>query len=436
MKKTFFLIFFTTGLAANAQELLSLEEAIALGLENNYAIKIAEKDEEIAGNNNSVGNAGILPTVDLNADKTYQVQNVDLELQSAEGTFGVTRDRAKSDRFNATAALSWTIFDGARMFIAKNRLAELERAGNLQSRLTLENTVAAISDAYYRIVLEQTKLAVLQQTLEISESRVNFARSRYEVGKASKLDYLAAQVDYNTDQSNLLRQEEVLSNAFVDLNVLLAQDVNTKYKVEDSISVNEKLVYDDLEEKIQASNPRLLFAFKNQNIAYLEYKERVAERFPTIDVGASYGYGTSNNEAGQLRSSTTDGLTYGITASWNIFDGFNKNREIQNARVQREISQIQTDEIKQELLANLQRVYVGYNNSLNLVTLEKENVNVALENEQIAIDRYELGAGTSLELREAQRNSVDARTRLFDAILSAKQAEIELLRLSGQILSD
>lgn len=436
MRKTFLLIFFTAGLTANAQELLSLEEAIALGLENNYAIKIAEKDEEIAGNNNSVGNAGILPTLDLNADKTYQVQNVDLELQSAEGTFGVTRDRAKSDRFNATAALSWTIFDGARMFISKNRLAELERAGKLQSRLTIENAVAAISNAYYRIVLEQTKLAVLQQTLEISESRVNFARSRYEVGKASKLDYLAAQVDYNTDQSNLLRQEEVLSNAFVDLNVLLAKDVNTKYKVEDSIKVDEKLVYDDLEEKIQASNPRLLFAFKNQNIAYLEYKERVAERFPTIDVGASYGYGTSNNEAGQLRSSTTDGLTYGITASWNIFDGFNKNREIQNAKVQREISQIQTDEIKQELLANLQKVYVGYNNSLNLVTLEKENVNVALENEQIAIDRYELGAGTSLELREAQRNSVDARTRLFDAILSAKQAEIELLRLSGQILGD
>lgn len=413
-----------------------MREAVAIGLENNFDIKIAEKDQLINKNNNSLGNAGFLPTVDLTASKTFQVQDVELEIQGSEGTFPVNQDAAKSDRFIGSANFNWTVFDGFGMFISRDRLTELESQGLLDKKVTVENTIAAIYNAYYQTVLEQDRLAVLKETVEISSARLSLAQSRYEVGKGSKLDYLAAQVDYNTDRSNVLRQEELLNNAKIDLNVLLSRESSTLFNVNSQIDINSDLQIEPLLQKVSTLNPALLSIISEQNVAFLEYKELIAERYPTIGIGLSYDRGSSNNDAGQLRSSVTSGVTYGFSASWNIFDGFNRKREIQNAKVRREITQLEKDALELSLQGEVNKAYVNYANNLQLTDLEESNVAVARENEEIALDRYELGAGTALELREAQRNAVDSQNRLLDAQLAAKLAEIELLRLSGSILTN
>ena len=419
-----------------AQEILSLKEAVAIGLDNNFEIKIAGKDQLINKNNNTLGNAGFLPIVDLNADKNFQVQDVDLEIQGPDGIFPVSDEGAQSDRFNAGASFNWTIFDGFGMFMTRERLIELESQGLLDMKVTVENTIAAIYNAYYQTVFEQDRLEVLKETVEISEARLSFAQSRYEVGKGSKLDYLAARVDYNTDRSNVLRQEELLNNVKIDLNVLLGRESSTVFSVSDQIDINPELQPDPLLQKVSSLNPALLSAISEQNVAFLEYKELIAERYPTINLGLSYDRITSNNDAGQLRSAITTGVTYGISASWNIFDGFNRKREIQNAKVRQEITQLEKDALELSLQGEVNKAYVNYANNLQLTDLEKSNVEIALENEEIALDRYELGAGTSLELREAQRNAVDSQNRLLDAQLASKLAEIELLRLSGSILNN
>ena len=421
----------------SAQEILGLKEAVTIGLENNFDIQIAEKDQLINKNNNTLGNAGFLPTVDLNADKTFQVQNVELDIQQGpEDIFTIFQDGAQSDRFNAGASFNWTIFDGFGMFMTRERLVELESQGLLDKKVTVENTIAAIYNAYYRTVFEQDRLSVLKETVEISRARLSFAQSRYEVGKGSKLDYLAAQVDYNTDRSNVLRQEETLNNVKIDLNVLLGRETNTVFSVNDQIDINPDLQLDPLLQKVNRLNPSLLNAISEQNVAFLEYKEVVSEQYPTVNLEFSYDRSTSNNDAGQLRFSSTNGITYGVSASWNIFDGFNRRREVQNAKVRKEITQLEKDALELSLQGEVNKAYVNYANNLQLTDLEESNVEIALENEGIALDRYELGAGTSLELREAQRNAVNSQNRLLDAQLAAKLAEIELLRLSGSILTN
>lgn len=436
MQKALSILFFLSGFMANAQELLTMEQAITEGLEKNFDIKITQNDYVISQNNNTLGNAGILPTVDIEVGKTYRKSDFDGTFQASDGTFNISRDGAKSDQLNSSAVLDWTIFDGTRMFITREKLIELEKAGELQSRITVENTVAAIAEAYYQIVAEQAQFEVLEQTILISEQRRSFAQSRYEVGKGSKLDYLAAQVDYNADQSSLLQQKELLNNAKVDLNQLLGRAVDTNFKAENEIEMQEPLNFDSLQQRVRSFNPSLQLAINQENVAYLEYRELQAERYPEIGLNAGYNYNTSNNEAGQLRESTSDGITYGFTASWNIFNGFNARREAQNARLNKENIQWQKEAIGLELEAQLQKVYFNYQNNLSLVAFEEQNVQLALENESIAFDRYELGAGTSLELREAQRNAVDARSRLLDARLQAKKAEVELLRLSGRLVKE
>ena len=418
-----------------AQESLTLDGAISKGLENNFSIKIARGQEAIDENNLTYGNAGFLPVVDLDVRKNYTRQNVDLEIQGADGSFNVQRDWAKSDQFNSSVGANWVFFDGGEMFHSYNRLSEVRDAGTINTRINIENTMAMISEAYYRIVLEQARLEVLENNLAISEERKRFSQSRYEVGKASKLDYLAAQVDFNADKTALLVQEEILKNAKVDLNFLMGSQVDEEFLVQSQIRINDQLEYLPMVQAFETANPDLLMAIKSASIAYYQTRQFQASRYPIVSLDVAYNYSTSSNEAGQLRSSRFDGVNYGLQANWLLFDGSNRRREIQNARINEDISHTQIEEVRLSIEADLLKAFNRYSKSIVLVALERQNLDVAKENESIALDRYQLGVSSALELREAQRNAVDAESRLLDAQFSTKAAEIELLRLSGNIVT-
>ncbi len=425
---------FLITVALQAQEILTLEQAVGLGLDHNFSIKIAQNDEEISKNNNQAGNAGMLPTLDVEASKTYERENVDLDILGSDGIFNVSSDWAQSDRLSAAARLNWTIFDGLGMFMALERLQAANQWGEINTKQAVQNATAEIIIAYYQIVLEQDKLGVLNANLEVSQQREDFAKNRYEVGKGSKLDYLSAQVDLNSDRSGLIQQKELVENAKVDLNILLGRSVDALFEVDGIIELQEGLDYQQLEQQLSSSNPEILKALQDHNVAYYSFREQQASRYPSLSLDASYGYNQLDNEAGQLRSSTSDGVAYGLTARWNLFNGFNTKRQIQNAKIAHKSTLMALDEIKLQLAGRLRKTFNNYRNNLQLVRLEDENLEVAQENEEIAIARFQLGASDALALREAQRNLVDAFSRLLDAKFSTKLAQIELQRLTGNLI--
>lgn len=416
-----------------SQEVLTLEEAIRVGLENNFDIKVASNQVQISTNNVTLGNAGALPSLDLLASKNYAIEDRNIEL--LDGT-SVQREGAKSENFNSSAQLNWTIFNGMEMFITYDKLSEIKRANDVNAKVVIENTLAIISSSFFRIIVEQEKLKVMKNTLGLSQERLNIAKAKYEIGKSSKLEYLAAQVDYNADQSALLLQEEVLFNVKVDLNSIVGRKINSDFVINDEILVNEDLKMHTLLESANMSNPNLLLAQRNKNVAYLEMKELRAQKLPVIDLNVGYNYVTTAQEASQLRTLQSNGLNYGITASFNIFNGFNQNRTIQNAKLLVENYDLNIANLKLQLEGDIYKGFTSYSNSLNLLSLEQKNLELAQENADIALDRYRLGISNALELREAQRNLVEAESRLIDAAYSTKVAEIELQRLSGSGLQD
>ncbi len=417
-----------------AQGQLTLEEAIRQSLENNFAIKIARNDQRITDNNHQPGNAGMLPVLDLEAGRNFTRQNIDLDIQGPDGIFSVGADWAKSDRLDAAAQLNWTIFDGLGMFMTLERLESMKRWGELNTQQQVQNTVAQVINAFYQVMLEKERLRVLEENLEISLQRQLFAENRYQVGKGSKVDYLAAQVDYNSDRTGLIVQQQRIDHAKVDLNVVLGRNVDTPFEIVSQVDIDTTLQYTVLEQSVNEANPELLKAMQDQNIAYYQYREEKANRYPRIGLGVAYNYSEAENEAGQLRASVFDGVTYGLTARWNIFDGNNTNRRIQNARVEQETTLLALNELKLLVKSDLRKAYIRYKNSIQVVALERENLEVAKENEAIAIERFRLGASDFLVLREAQRNLVDANGRFLDAMFSTKLAETELLRLSGKLV--
>lgn len=416
---------------AYAQDILTLEEAVQIGLQHNFSIRIAQNDLQISRNDVTLGNAGFLPQLAAVASRDYTIQDTERQF--------IERPRQDIDnaRSNVTAAsldLNWTIFDGMRMFITLEKLRELQKAGELNAKLAVEASIAEIYNAYYRIVLEEEQLKVLENTVELSNERLRIAQALYEVGKGAKLQYLSAQVDLNADQSAFIQQQETIYSAKVDLNNLIGRRTADDFNVVNDIIISEKLIYDDLYNSLLISNTNLQFARKSSNIAALEVREIRSQRLPTLTARGGYEYRNLNAEAGFLLQDRSVGFYYGLTAAFNIFNGSNQSRQIQNAKVLGENANLQYEALELQVESDLRKRFQSYNNSLQLLELENANLELARESTAIALDRYKLGRSTSLELREAQRNEVDAESRALNAAYALKIAEIEILRLTGKIL--
>ncbi|MEM8893847.1 MAG: TolC family protein [Bacteroidota bacterium] len=425
----FISIFFASSILA--QEVLTVEDAIRQGLLNNYDIKIARVSEEIGINDATIGNAGLLPTVDLQGQQNWASQNVNQQFFNGNENI---RDGARSQNLNGSANFTWTLFNGLGMFYTLDRLNVLREANAFNTKVTMENAIADLLTAYYTVVLENERLKVLDNTIQLSERRTEIAKNKYDVGKSSKVEYLAAQVDQNADITLRLQVIERLNNAKIDLNRLMARDLNSQFEVSNLIDINGEFQLEALLNSANLKNASLLLAQRNLNANYLQIQEIRAERYPRIDFFSSYTYSKSTSEAGFLESNRQDGYNYGFRATVNVFDGFNTNRRSQNAKLSAQIGEL---EIKNQTLnidSDISKVFTSYRNSLNLIDLESQNLDVALENEEIALERYRLGNSTALELREAQTNAVEVESRLLNARYSTKISEIELLRLSGSLI--
>lgn len=427
---TLFLLFFTIG-QASGQDTLSLQEAIELSLNNSFGIKTAKNNQRITENNFSLGNAGILPRIDAFAAQNY---SIDDSRQEYLGERGVQeRTGAKSESFSGSVELQWTLFDGLRMFIAYDRLAELNKMGETNLQMQVENAVNDINIAYHQIVLEQERLKVINNILDLSGERMEIAKTKYEVGKASKMEYLAAQVDYNEDTSSYVLQLERLNDAKIDLNVVIGLDRDTKYQVQSSIHFVETLDREDLYQSMLAGNSARKLQALEYSVARLEAREIKGESLPVFSFNTSYNYNKSAAETGLVLSRRTNGLGVGFTAAMNIFNGFNLNRRIQNARINIENSELAMQQLDLALKSQLEKSYNNYHNSIIVHRLEQSNVNVARENAEIALERYKLGVTNAIELREAQLNLAQAENRLLDAAYSVKLNEINLMQLSGML---
>jgi outer membrane protein len=417
---------------AHSQNVLTLKDAISIGLENNYSIRIARNNADILVNNADRGNAGFLPILNLNSQKSYSIDDVEQQFLNDPAPRRI--DNANTNNFAITPIFQWTIFDGFGMFITYDKLNELREEGEENAKVVVENTIAAISSNFFLIALEEARLEVLRNAIEISKERLKIAKDKYELGKASKLEFLAAQVDYNTDSTALINQDVTIFTAKANLNELMGRDPASNFRVEFDIDLIQGLQLNGLLNSLNLRNPNLLAAQRRKNAAYLEVKEIQAERFPIININSSYNYGVRNSDAGFLISNRTSGFTYGASASVNLFNGFNLSRRVQNAKISVLNAELGYEQLQLQLQRDIQTSYTMHQKNIILMDLELANQEVARENAEIALERYRLGVSNSLELREAQRSLVEAETRALTATYNAKISEIELLRLSGEII--
>ncbi|MFO7799831.1 TolC family protein [Rhodohalobacter sp.] len=413
-----------------AQQTLTLEEAVQIGLENNYGLQISRNLQKEAENNRSLGNAGFLPVVDLTGSRTESIE--DSEFRSADGT-GRTNEGARSTNTNASLNLNWTIFDGLTSFARHDRLGLLKEISDEQLRFDMEYMVSQIALSFFNVIRISEQMKVLENNIEVSLERIEIEETKVDLGSGSEYDLLQARSDLNADRAAFIRERNQLNEAKITLNELLSRDPRTDFEVTTEIDVNRFLPEEELFDQLMKENAELAIARFENEVSQLEIREVQGERYPQISLTSGYSFNRSENDGGFFQFNETTGFSVGITARVNIFNGFNLNRRVQNAQIRKKNADLNLEAQKLRLESDFQAIYRTYQNSIELVDLEEDNLANAEETLDIALERFRLGSISSLEFREAQRTFLAAENRLINAKFEAKVAETELLQLTGEL---
>src|SRR5690606_13218979 len=240
----------------------------------------------------------------------------------------------------------------------------------------------------------------------LSTYRYETANSRYQIGRASKLEVLAAKVDLNSDTTRLLSQENLIQNSKIRINELLARDPQIDFIITDSIFVNAGLQRDDLLETAKANNPEIKIALINMHLAELQLREIKGARYPVVVARTAYTISNSSAELGFATKSKGRGFNYGLTASVNIFNGMRQRRNEQHSKILMEQNILNLANINHAIEARLTVAYQTYTTSLKLASLEERNVAIAKQNLDITLEKFTIGSIAPLEYRDAQRNYI------------------------------
>ncbi len=409
-----------------AQNQLSLNEAIENALENNYSIKIVRQNQRIAEIQNNWGTAGRYPYVNLSLgdDNSYNIN---------EG------DNTIANRFTGGASINWTLFDGFLVQINKQRYEELENLSENNTAIMVESTIQSVILAYYSVLLEKEKLQVYDDVMKLSEDRFRLAEDRKEFGTFVTYDVLQAQNAYLSDRSNYLLQQVTYKNALRDLNYLMADETGSSYNLTDSFSaIPVDYNLQDLKSQLFENNKVLQNQYVNQRLLENAWAAAKSAFSPTVDfrgglTGASQRIDNVNNGSNWNNSASIYG---NFTLSFNLYSGGNRKRALQIAKINEDIGGIEINEMEHDLTNGLANLYEFYLVRTELLDVARENLAAAKLNLQISREKFESGAINSFNYRDVQNIYLNAALRELEAIYDFIDTHTALLRMAGVIIQE
>jgi outer membrane protein TolC len=425
------LLFFTCSiLTVSAQEKLSLADAMGIALKNNYDIQVARNEAHISRINNTHGNAGMLPTVQLTGSANRALNNVNQQLSS--GTSNIYPSQ-NATTFNAGAELSWTLFDGGKMFVTKSKLNEIQGLGDLQFKSKVLQTQADVIAAYYNVVSQKQQLNSINEVINYNRERVKIIQTGFDHGYYIKTDLLQAQIDLNVALENAINQKFAIQLALKNLNLLLAQPANVNFEVEDSIPLNYNPNRDELIKKLLTNNTDILSLQKQKDIASLVLKENESLYLPKINFIAGYFYNKNISSPGSILQNQSFGPELGGTLTIPLYSAGENKRKVAGAKIQLQSADLQLKNLQLQTNTALENALTDFENQRELLNIEKQNHQLTKQNLEISLNRLAQGQTTSLEVHQAQESYAQSVTRLINFEYNLKLAETNIRQLVAEI---
>jgi outer membrane protein len=412
---------------------MSYQDAVALALQQNYDILIARKNVLIADKQNTLGNAGFLPKIDLTATGSLSNNKTRQEFSSG---LNVDQSGVKSNNINSGAYLTWTIFDGLKMFATKERLSLMAQQSQLGLRLQMENTIEAVSLQYYQIVKQEQLIKGIWASMEVSDARIQLAEKKLAIGSGSNVEVLQAKLDRNAQAADLILQTNLLKEYKNNLLLLCQREVGADFTVDTAFAFETLPALQEITQQTNNSNTSLLQVQKGSLIAQQSIKELRAQTLPRLGLTSNYLFTRSSNAAGFTLLNQNLGLNMGFSFSWNLFNGWTTHNQVQSARLQYSIAQMQIAQNKAQLMSRTQVAYIRWMGDQQILAMEEANIKLAEQSLNITKERLKLGLGNYLEAKESQSTYQAALTRLVNARYNVKQSEIALQKLRGGMIKE
>ena len=426
----FVVIILTLGFNANAQQKLTLKDAIQIALKNSYDIKLVENTVAISKNNNDYGVAGALPTISAtgNENKTSST----LQQQYADPTRNATKSGVDGTTVTAGLTASVVLFNGYRIQTTKERLAALENQSNASLKAQLQNTTAMVMQQYYNIVRQQAYLTTIQKSIDVSEQRLEIIKTKQKIGVANEADFLQSSLDLNALVQAKQNQILVIDQAKGDLLNSLVLPASEQITIVDSIFVDGTMLLKDLVEK-SIQNPGIQSIEQQIKINQLIEKETRALMYPTLRASSGYNFNSSKSAAGFSLLNETYGPFVGVNLSVPLYAGGASKKGYKNAKINTENANVQYKSALADMSTNVTKTYQSYQTNLKQLPTETQNFQMSQSLLNLIMQKYQLGQATIVDVKQAQQSFEAAGFRLVNLVYTAKLAEIELKRLSNQL---
>ena len=430
-KKYIFLIvalIAATGLFA--QENLSLANAVEIGLSNNFQIRIANSQAEIARNNNSWGQTNALPTVGVNAGF-----NLNISDQSQNPTSFI-QERIQTTGVDYGASLNWTLFDGFAMFASKRQLELLEAQSEGNAQLIVENAIQAIILAYVDAQVQKEKLAVLSEVIGLSKDRLEYMEVKRELGASTTFEILQFENAIITDSTNYLLQELALKNAIRNLNLLMGESPETQWTLTNELEAPQSnFTFDAIWMETVNRNQQLRNVVINKLLSEQGTKLAQASLYPVVGFNAGASQSDNNFEAGELSASGRTLNYFGaFTLNFNLFNGGKTRRSIQNARINEEIALLGEQELRLNVESELRNSFDLFQAQQAIFELTEESVVNQAQALNIAQERFTSAAINSFDFRAQQVSYLNANLARIEALRNLITTNTNLTRLRGGLI--
>lgn len=409
----------------------ALKSLLQTALQNNYGIRLARVDQEMAENQNTLGNAGFAPRVFLDGDYQQSIRESEQEFVSGDRQ---EVSGGRSANLGASIGVELTVFDGFKMFAERDKLQSEALRSKTNTRYYVEQTVQDLALVYYQLMQGREMLEELRMVYEISQERYTLEERRNEVGSGSALELYRAQINLNADSMQLVKYKADLRNFELEINRLIGTDLQNEIATGADFNTNPGLDTEAMFEEVLTKNSDLSLVQLQQLIEEQNVKSQRGNLMPEVMLFGSYSFNRSTSDFGFLLSNRQFGPQLGVNLRFNLYDGGRERTAMQNAKLQAESAQISVEEKKNEISAAYYIALENFNSAKQQLALSTMNAEQAEKLKKIAIEQYKNGVITSLEFRQVQLEVLQAKIQVIESEYALKQNEIRMYRLTGTIL--
>lgn len=426
---------------------LDLEKALEIALSENPTVKVADKEIEKKKYAQKGTYAALFPQINFTADYTRTLKKqvmymdgFDMGGGSDEPTPGmegidmskgieVGRDNNWTTGFNLSMPLVNATLWKSLSISALDVELSIEQARS--SKISMVNQV---KKSFYAVLLANDSYRVFKESYDNAMENYLDIKKKYDQGTVAEYDLIRADVTVKNSEPNMLQAENSLTLAKWQLKALLGMDLEMAIDCEGELADFESVLFADYmaTDTTLAGNTDL----KQIDLQMQQLKKTLTmqkfDYLPTLSLTGMYQWNAMNNDFKFKNYNWTPYSIVGVSLTVPIFSGGSKYHKIKQTQVSMHQMDLQRDDTKRNLQLAIKQYLDNMKTCVKQFDAAQKGVEQANKGYKIAQKRYDTGAGTLLEMNDAELALTQAKLNRNQSIYNYMVAKSDMEKVLGQ----